>query len=149
MSNELIAVLLTAFYIIASRKLDLCAAIILYYCAYILAGAYTVGFRIDTSPEMFYLRQSLIDLGAIVFICYLSYFDKKAAIIYAVYAAIITLSMTLNGLMLVDQYANVGVIHHAHLLFQRYIQSIDVFFAVIGSANVSRYIVRFLPFSGR
>ena len=145
MSNELIAVCLTAFYIIASRKLDLCAAIILYYCAYILVGAYTVGYRIDPAPEFFYLQQSLIDLTAIVIICYLSRFHQKAAIIYIVYAAIISVSMVLNGLMLIDQYSHAGKVYVAHLFYQDYIQYIDVVFAVLGSANVSR----FLPFGGR
>ena len=149
MSNEIIAVLLTAFYILSSKKLDLCAAIILYYCACILTGSYTIGYRIDESPQMFYLQQALIDLAAIVFICYLSQFHKKAVFIYALYAAIICLPMTLNGLMLIDQQANAHVVTEWHLLYQEYAQLIDVVFAVIGSANVSRYIVRFLPFGGR
>ena len=149
MNNEFIAVCLTAFYIICSRKLDLCAAILLYYAACIITGAYTVGLRIDESPELFYLNQSLIDLCVIAFICYLSRFHRVASPIYAAYAAIIAVSMTLNGLMLIDQYSNAHVIARWHLLYQDYAQFIDVFFAVIGSANVSGFIVRFLPFSNR
>ena len=140
---------MTAFYIIASRKVDLCAGIILYYCAYIIVGAYTVGLRVDEQAHWFYMRQSLIDLAAIVFICYLSYFDKKAAIIYLLYAAIIIPSMLLNGLMMVDQAFEANILHSYHLAYQPYAQSVDFLFAVIGSANVSRYIIRFLPFGGR
>ena len=146
MSNETIAVLLTAFYIIASRKLDLCTAIILYYCAYILVGAYTVGLRVDLSPELFYLRQSLIDLAAIIFICYLSKYHTNIPKIYLCYAAIITISMTLNGLMLIDQAINAKVIYKTHLLYQSGAHWIDVSFAIIGVDNVRRFILRFLPF---
>lgn len=149
MSNELIAVYLTAFYIVFSRKADLCAAIILYYCAVILTNAYTVGFRFDYSPEFFYIQQSIIDLAAIVFICYLSRFHQNAVMVYSLYAAIITLSMALNGLMLLDQYAGAYFIVGAHLTYQEYAHWIDVFFAIVGSANVNKFIARFLPFGGR
>lgn len=149
MSNEVVAVLLTAFYILSSKKLDLCAAVILYYCACIITNSYTTGLRIDDSPYLFYTTQSFIDLTVIVFICYLSQFHRRAVLIYAVYAAIICISMTLNGLMLIDQYSNSSLVASWHLLYQDYAQLIDVWFAVIGSANVSRYIVRFLPFGCR
>ena len=148
MSNEAIAVLLTAFYIICSRKLDLCFAILTYYIACILTNANT-GLQYATTPEWFYIQQSGIDLAAIVFICYLSKFHRQASHIYAVYAAIITLSMCLNGLMLIDQYTEAHSVYQWHMAYQRYAQAIDVFFAVIGSAHVAKYIVAFLPFSSR
>lgn len=146
MSNELLAVVLAAFYIMCSRKLDLCAGIILYYCACIITNAYTTGLRVESSPYWFYITQSLIDLAAIVFICYLSQFHKAAVIVYLTYATIIMPSMLLNGLMIVDQVSDSNVMYRYHLVYQSYSQIFDVFFSVIGSANVSRFIVRFLPF---
>lgn len=129
--------------------MDLCLAILLYYAACILSGAYTSGLHYTPEPEWFYIQQSAIDLAVIVFICYLSRFHRQASHIYAAYAAIITLSMCLNGLMLIDQYTEANAVYKWHMAYQQYAQAIDVIFAAIGSAHVSKYIVRFLPFSGR
>ena len=148
MSNEFIAVCLTAFYLVFSRKLDLCFAIITYYLACILTNA-SSGLQYTDSPEWFYIQQSLIDLAVIAFICYLSRLHRKSAPIYTAYAAIICISMTLNGLMLIDQHADAHVITRWHMAYQDYAQLIDVCFAVIGSAHVSNYIARFLPFGSR
>lgn len=140
------AVALAALYILGSRKLDLCAAIVLYYCACILTNAYTVGYRVDASAHWFYVQQSLIDLAAIVFICYLSQFDKKITILYVLYAAIILPSMLLNGLMAAEQVAGTQLLVKYHLAYQPYSQWIDVLFAVIGATNVRRFFIRLLPF---
>lgn len=140
------AALIAVFYIIGSRKLDLCAAILLYYCACILTDAYTVGLRMDVSAHWFYAQQSLIDLAAIVFICYLSQFDKKIAIVYVIYAAIILPSMLINGLMIIDQAAETGLLYRYHLAYQSYSQAFDLLFAVIGATNARRLFVRLLPF---
>lgn len=126
--------------------MDLCAAIILYYAACIITKSHTVGLRLDPSPEIFYLTQSLIDLAAILLICYLSQIHKRASVLYWFYAVNIGVAMLLNGLMLLDQASGVNWFCWLHLYYNELAQYIDVVFAVLGSANVSRYIIRFLPF---
>lgn len=146
MTNELLAVYLTAFYIICSRKLDLCAGVLLYYAACIISASYEPGYAYDSAPESFYITESLIDLAAILLICYLSQFHKGARILYWLYAVNITIAMSLNGLMLLDQASGLNRGYWLHLSYNDWAQYIDVFFAVLGSANVSRYFIRFLPF---
>lgn len=141
MSNEAALIVIVAIWLFSGRGLNLCFLIIAYYFTFLIASPYNITSLIFTDSETTYgtyAIQCSLDSLALVSVIALSSFHHNFTRIYFAYAAIIGTSLLLNGIMLLDQMANVSMIYKAHAIRQEFSIPLDVLFAVLGSAAVER-----------
>lgn len=140
-SNLAVFVVLTAYWMIADRRIGLCLVVALYYAAFIATELTDLQgyFKSDLDTTLgTYLVQMSVDSIALVTVAGLSLFYQKNIKIFVSYGAIIATSLLLNGLMLYDQVLDLSVIYHIHAIRQEFSIPLDVLFAVLGSVRDDR-----------
>ncbi len=146
MSNELVAVIITAIWLISGRGINLCLLILGYYLLYIHIDIITYG---KLSDSFYNLIQVGIDSFVIVLACLLSFRDIKLRLICIFYAVFVLSSLTLDALMVFDESFNTTLITDAHKLRQSIAQPLDLIFAIVGSGFYECIRRVFLPYCRR
>lgn len=135
--------IITAFWLLSGRGLNLCFIIICYYAMYILST--NLPSEVVIMPEVkavysYYIMQSAIDSTAMAAVLFASIKYQKSLIIYCAYAAIIASSLLCEVSMLLDQSFGSNMLSFVHAGRQEYSAPLDLLFAAIGSKAGERLL---------
>ena len=146
MSNELVAVIITAVWLISGRGVNLCLVILGYYLLYIHIDIITYG---KLSNSFYNLIQVGIDSFVIVLSCLLSFRYIKLRLICIFYAVFVLSSLTLDALMVFEESFNTLIVSWLHECRQVIAQPFDLIFAIVGSGFYDCIKRVFLPYCRR
>lgn len=146
MSNELVAVIITATWLISGRGINLCLLILGYYLLYIHIDIITYG---KLSNSLYNLIQVGVDSFVIVLACLLSFRDVKLRLICIFYAVFVLSSLTLDALMVFEELFNTLIVSWLHEHRQTIAQPLDLIFAIVGSGFYGCIRRVFLPYCRR
>lgn len=138
MTNELALLALLFIYGRSEGRFNLPFVILCYYAVYLALESYPAGISEQAGWLEFYLRQSALDVLAILACCYISTFYNKFSRLSLYYAVIISTSQLLQLAMIFDpvQFADLYELRQLSAI------PIDLAFATLGS-GFGAYLLRF------
>lgn len=143
MTNEAVALIIAALWLLTGRGLNLCLVILCYYVAYLLSTDFPSGEFATTDSGgiyAYYIIQSALDSTVMAAVLFVSIKYQKSLIIYSAYSAIIATSLICEASMLLDQSFSVNAISFIHAARQEYSITLDLLFAAIGSKAGERLL---------
>lgn len=139
--NITVLIVLSIYWLVSVRKVDLCLLIIAYYALFLIADLTELDGLFETDLYTTfgtYCVQLSIDAVVLVSIAVLSFFYHESIKLFAAYGAIVATSFLLNGFMIYEQVLELSTVYKLHAIRQDFSVPLDVLFAVLGSAHNAR-----------